>query len=119
MVETVRALPQEPKQGQHEIIVIGMLLAADDAASFLDYVSRGGVVGLLIVILYGGFRREPWWVFGWVYRDLLGRYVRRGEQLDRWWETAQKATATAQELSKERLPSDGKKNHSEEGDGSR
>lgn len=61
---------------------------------------------MLVIILYGGFKKDPWWVFGWVYRDLLFRYNRRGEQLDKWWETARVATTTAQTLAQERLPSE-------------
>jgi hypothetical protein len=82
-----------------------MMLLADSGTTFLDYASRGGVIGLLAIILYGGFKKEPWWVFGWVYRDLESRYERRGVQLDKWWETARKATITAEALAQTRLPS--------------
>ena len=77
--------------------MMGALLLADTTDSLLiDLATRSGpVAALLIIILYGGFKQNPWWVFGWVYRDLLRRYNRRGEQLDKWWDTAQKATATA------------------------
>lgn len=93
--------------------MLSILLAND--TSFIDYASRGGVVGLLIVILYGGFKRDPWWVFGWVYRDLETRYFRRGEQLDKWWATAQKATATAEQLAQTKLPNDAPVGESEGG----
>lgn len=79
--------------------------------SLLDYASRGGIIGMLVVILYGGFRKEPWWVFGWVYRDLLVRYNRRGEQLDKWFETSRRALTTAEAqalalVAKEQDPND-------------
>jgi len=79
-----------------------MPLAAD--TTFLDYASKGGVVVILVVILYGGFKDNPWWVFGWVYRDLLARYIHRGHQLDKWWDVARRATTTAEVLAGNKLP---------------
>ena len=36
---------------------------------FLDILTQGGVVGLLILILVGGHRR--WWVWGWQHKDTV------------------------------------------------
>lgn len=46
-----------------------MILGADDIGSLVDLVARGGLLAFLIVSLYGGFKKDPWWVFGWVYRE--------------------------------------------------
>lgn len=75
-----------------------MIVAAGEDV-LIDLATRSGpVAALLLIILWGGFKKEPWWVFGWVYRDLLERYERRGEALDKWWETARRATSTAEIL---------------------
>lgn len=41
-----------------------------EAISILDLIAKGGIIGLLVVILVGGMRQ--WWVFGWQYRQVLG-----------------------------------------------
>lgn len=64
-----------------------MILAASDSVTFLDYVSKAGVVVILIVILYGGWRR--WWVFGWQYRDCV-------DEKNEWKEAALKSTHIAE-----------------------
>lgn len=38
-----------------------------------------GVVGLLLLLAFGGYRR--WWVFGWTYRDK----VAESEKFERLW----------------------------------
>ena len=63
------------------------LLAAGDN-TFLDYASKGGIVGLLVVILFGGFKKDPWWVFGWVYKDLCERQIELRKEKDSWRDTA-------------------------------
>jgi hypothetical protein len=50
-------------------------------AEWGDLVGKLGVVGLLLLILYGG--REQWWVFGWQYRQMR-------EDRDFWQESALK-----------------------------
>lgn len=35
-----------------------------------DWVIQGGLVALLLVIFYGGMKKDPWWVFGWSFREL-------------------------------------------------
>lgn len=67
------------------MLVASMLaVTGGDELNFLDYVSKAGVVVLLVVILYGGFKQEPWWVFGWQYRAVV-------EEKEEWKEVAKKA----------------------------
>ena len=40
-----------------------------EAWNILDLVMKGGVIGLLVVMLLGGMRQ--WWVFGWQYRQVV------------------------------------------------
>jgi hypothetical protein len=35
----------------------------------LELIRAGGITGLLIFALIGGFRR--WWVFGWHYKEVV------------------------------------------------
>jgi len=37
-----------------------------DVSTLLEIVQSGGIIALLIVIIYGGSKN--WWVFGWQYR---------------------------------------------------
>lgn len=77
------------------------MLATDP--SLVDVATKSGpVVGLLVFILWGGMRENPLWVFGWVYRDLLKRYVKRGEHLDKWQQIAFRGTAVAEDLVKDK-----------------
>lgn len=55
-----------------------------DPLEILDLLDRFGVLGLLVVILYGGVR--GWWVFGWVYQDKL-------RQAEEWKRLALHGTA--------------------------
>lgn len=61
-------------------------LAASEEINLLDYVSRAGVVVMLVLILYGGWRK--WWVFGWQYRDCV-------EEKNEWKAVALKSTHIA------------------------
>lgn len=64
-----------------------ILAAAGDDLSFIDYVSRAGVVFLLVFIIYGGFKK--WWVFGYQMEE-----CERREQ--EWKAIAMKSTHTAE-----------------------
>lgn len=72
-----------------------MILGADP---LVDYASRGGLVGLLIIILYGGFKDKPWWVFGWVYRDLQERHRKQSQRQDQLLAIATHGTIAAEAL---------------------
>ena len=52
---------------------LAVLIMDNSPGSIYDIISKGGVPALLFVILYGGFKKDPWWVFGWTYRELLER----------------------------------------------
>lgn len=61
------------------------MLIADAGSTFIDVASKGGpIAAILAIILYGGFKENPWWVFGWVYRDLLVRHERLRQEKDAW-----------------------------------
>jgi hypothetical protein len=57
-----------------------------DLDNILTLISRLGVVSMLVLIVYGGFRR--WWVFSWVYQDLLERHEKLREDRDNWQQIA-------------------------------
>lgn len=73
-----------------------MLISASDSLTFLDYLSRAGVVVLLLVILYGGFRR--WWVFGWVLKESEDRCLEVAKDRNEWKEIALRGTGLAERL---------------------
>lgn len=76
------------------------LLAAGDS-TIIDIATRGGpIAALLAAILYGGFKNNPWWVFGWVYRDLELRHKQRGEESNDWRDLALEGTHIASTLAK-------------------
>lgn len=53
---------------------------------FLSYLRDGGIIGLLVAILIGGFRR--WWVFGWHYDAVC-------KERDEWKQLALRGTVIA------------------------
>jgi len=61
-----------------------------DLESGLNLISKLGVVSLLVLIVYGGFKR--WWVFSWVYQDLLERHEKLREDRDNWQQIALRST---------------------------
>ena len=64
----------------------------------VDLIVRGGLATLLIVILYGGFKKEPWWVFGWVYREAERRNTLIMDEMAAWREAALAGTEAAKVL---------------------
>lgn len=64
-----------------------------DVASFLDYLSRAGVVIFLIIVIYGGYKR--WWVFGWTYKESERRYEGMRQEKDAWRDTALESAKVA------------------------
>lgn len=66
--------------------MINWLLATSDLTT-LDYISRAGVIVLLIIIIYGGYKK--WWVFGWQYKECV-------DEKNEWKEAALKSTHTAE-----------------------
>lgn len=47
--------------------------------SVLDLITKGGLVGFLLLVLVGGQRQ--WWVFGWQYQD-------RTKEMNEWKQIA-------------------------------
>jgi hypothetical protein len=64
-------------------------------AEILKYVSQGGVLGLLIVILFGGYKR--WWVFGWIYKESEERVAKAEKERDDWRDIALHGTTLAEQ----------------------
>jgi hypothetical protein len=54
----------------------------------LQLVNSAGVVGMLVLILWGGFKK--WWVFGWQYRQTKN-------ELETWREIALRGISTAEQ----------------------
>lgn len=61
-------------------------MTADDLYRLLN---SGGVVALLVVMLYGGWKAAPWWVFGREFRAMT-------DERDRWREVAMRGMTTAE-----------------------
>jgi hypothetical protein len=64
----------------------------------LSVISDGGVLGLLIMILFGLVKR--WWVVGWVYEDCA-------KERDEWKDLALSGTRAAEQavtLAQKRTP---------------
>lgn len=79
------------------LILHSLLLSAGDLslADFLKYISQAGVLGLLVVILFGGYRK--WWVFGWQYKDAETRTSRAEKERDDWRDLALHGTNLAEQ----------------------
>lgn len=79
--------------------MVTLVFAAGDGSTFIDIVTRGGpIAALLGIILFGGFKKEPWWVFGWVFRDLAARHERLREEKNDWRDMALAGTHIANTL---------------------
>lgn len=48
--------------------LVGLLAATDPSGGVLDYLSRGGVLGLLALVIVGSVRK--WWVPAWYATEL-------------------------------------------------
>jgi hypothetical protein len=74
-----------------------MWLIADalSIADLLKYISQAGVLGLLVIILFGGYKR--WWVFGWIYRESEDRTSKAEKERDDWRDIALHGTSLAEQ----------------------
>lgn len=73
-----------------------LLLGADTTfADILKYVSQGGVLGLLMFIMIGGYRQ--WWVFGWQYKESEERTEKAEKERDDWRDLALHGTNLAEQ----------------------
>lgn len=61
----------------------------ESTPNFLDLIQSGGVVGLLLVILWG--LRQRWWVPGWYFKDLY-------KEKEEWKAIALRSTNLAESL---------------------
>jgi hypothetical protein len=61
----------------------------------LKIVSQAGVVGLLLIILVGGFRK--WWVFGWQYKEAIEQQKKIEQERDDWRNLALHGTNLAEQ----------------------
>lgn len=61
----------------------------------LDVAQKATVVTILLVVLYGGIKQ--WWVFGWLYKQEVGRNDALEEKNQRLQEAAFRAAGVAEE----------------------
>ena len=66
-----------------------------DLPSVLKMASQAGVIGLLLIILVGGFRK--WWVFGWQYKDAQDQIKKVEAERDDWRNLALHGTNLAEQ----------------------
>jgi hypothetical protein len=64
-----------------------LIAAADPSGGYLDYVNKGGVIALLVLIVLGSVRK--WWVPGWTYAEMAA-------DRDQWRELAMQGTSLAE-----------------------
>jgi hypothetical protein len=62
----------------HEALI---LVGVTAEQSWLDYISRIGVVAILVISHYGFHKR--WWVWGYDYEDLVKRHEMMRERLSK------------------------------------
>lgn len=55
------------------LLALVIIAANDPSLGWLDYVSKVGVIGLLILSIYGLVKKDPWWVSGREHRATLAR----------------------------------------------
>jgi hypothetical protein len=71
------------------MLALLLAAAADPTGGLLDFLQKGGVLGLLVLIVLSGAR--GWWVFSWQYRDLK-------QDRDDWKQLALSATRTGEKV---------------------
>lgn len=69
-----------------------------DPKSVFDWIQSGGIIGFLLFILIGGYRR--WWVFGWQYKDLSDRYKRVEDSNVMWMQLALRGANVTEQIIK-------------------
>lgn len=73
-----------------------LLADATNPSTIFDYIQSGGLVGLFIIILWGGIKK--WWVFGWQYNELRERLAKLEVEKDGWKELALRSANLAESL---------------------
>lgn len=64
-------------------------------AEFFKYLSQAGVLGLLGIVIFGGYRQ--WWVFGWQYKEAKARIDKAEKERDDWRDLALHGTSLAEQ----------------------
>lgn len=64
-------------------------------ADLLKYFSQAGVLGLLTIVIFGGYRQ--WWVFGWQYKEAAARIEKAEKERDDWRDLALHGTSLAEQ----------------------
>jgi hypothetical protein len=64
-------------------------------AELLKLISQGGVLGILIFMVFGGYKQ--WWVFGWTYREEKERTSKAEKERDDWRDLALHGTNLAEQ----------------------
>lgn len=77
------------------LLLYHFFLADVTIADLLKYISQGGVLGLLTLILFGGYKR--WWVFGWLYKEAQDRTIKAEKEKDDWRDIALHGTSLAEQ----------------------
>lgn len=75
--------------------MFNFLLLALDATDVLKYASQVGVGTLLILILFGGYKK--WWVFGWIYKESENRANKLEKERDDWRDLALRGTGLVEQ----------------------
>jgi len=63
------------------VLPILYLIAAGAEQDWIDYASRLGVIGILLIANYGFYK--GWWVYNLTHMDLQRRYEIRGQKIER------------------------------------
>lgn len=71
----------------------------------LRLISAGGLLPFLLLVLYGGWRSQPFWVFGREHRKLEHRLEKTEKDLEHWRDVAVRAL-TATEKAVDTIESD-------------
>lgn len=64
-------------------------------ADVLKLLSQGGVLGLLVYIIVGGYKQ--WWVWGWVHTEEKERTLKAEKERDDWRDLALHGTNLAEQ----------------------
>lgn len=54
-------------------------------AQLFDLITRGGALGIVVFALYGGYRK--WYVWGYLYDEMVSQWQQRYDQMSTSWET--------------------------------
>lgn len=70
-----------------------LALLAQTPAEILPLINSGGVVAILLFVIYFGITRK--WVFGWQYKECREEQERLREEAEKWEQLALKGTRLA------------------------